>query len=77
MAYTTLMFEANLLVQWPDPGNAQRGELAAMAYKLRQAYLRGIPDPQAHNLAKNDPAQVALLASIPSLQTAFDSIDSP
>jgi len=57
MAATTTAFEAEILAL-PTADSRARGLMAGPAYKLRDAYLRGITDPTAHNLANNNPRQV-------------------
>jgi hypothetical protein len=69
----TTGFEAALMVAYPSPGSRTRGLMAGATYKLRQAYLAGIPDPAAHTLAKNNPRQVKALTDTGNLAT-FDAL---
>ena len=58
MATTTTAFETEIVGFAPT----ERGWCAAGAYRLRQAYQRGLADPAAHNDALIDSATVDALA---------------
>lgn len=59
MATTTTAFEAEIVTGF---GVADRGLMAAAAYRLRQNYLEGVADPAAHNDALANPQTVSALA---------------
>ena len=58
MAMTTTAFELEII----DFPPSERGLCAAPAYRLRQAYLRQIADPLAHQIALANPRHVDALA---------------
>jgi hypothetical protein len=58
MAATTTAFEVEIIA-FPS---TERGLCAAPAYRLRQNYLAGMADPQAHNVALANPKHVDALA---------------
>jgi hypothetical protein len=73
---TTVDFETALLAAYPNPASRVRGLQMGATYKLRQAYLRGIADPSAHQLAKSNARQVKALTDAGNL-AAFDAITAP
>jgi hypothetical protein len=73
---TTADFEAALLAAYPNPASRARGLQMGATYKLRQAYVRGVADPSAHQMAKSNPRQVKALTDAGNL-AAFDAITGP
>ena len=71
MATSTTMFEQELLVGGFTL--TDRGLMAGPAYRLRQAYNAGQPDPLAHQLAKINPESVDALVRNGKL-ASFDAI---
>jgi len=72
MAATTTAFETEI-VGFPA---SERGLMAGAAYKLRDAYQRGITDPTAHNIALANPDYVDALARN-SKTASFAAIAGP
>lgn len=70
MATSTTMFEQEIKNVVPL---SDRGLMAGAAYRLRQYYESGQPDPLAHTLAKNNPRQVEALTRCGFL-ASFDAI---
>lgn len=74
MAATTTAFEAEIIAG--GFGLLDRGLMAGAAYKLRQQYLRGMTDPTAHTISKNNPKHVTSMGNN-SKTTSFDAITAP
>jgi hypothetical protein len=74
MATTTTAYEAELLA-----GGfllSERGQMAGMAYRLRQQYGMGVTDPAAHTNAKMNPKHVAMTNNKGKM-ASFDAITAP
>jgi hypothetical protein len=74
MAATTAAYEAELLAGGYTL--TERGQMAGMAYRLRQSYLAGMTDPTAHGNAKINTRQVAQTNN-KNKMTSFDAITAP
>jgi hypothetical protein len=74
MAATTTAFETEINTGgFPSAG---RSLMAGPAYKLRDAYQRGVTDPTAHQLAKQSARQLDALTRNGKM-ASFDAITGP